>query len=296
MTMRMTAVPSSSASPTPGTRLSGRGSGESETPESREGSGGSTPSSEPDASPHVPGRIDASTVYDWTALALPASPQAAGSFRRHALSAIRRWGLHSETGDTIEACVSELVTNAIVHGVGRDVLMLLYFTGDSVLTEVFGQALDEPAIPTTARSDDAESGRGLLIVETLAKDWGSEHTGHGLLRVWASIAAFGNNLALIVGPAMADWQDVDMDEVACRTTIDGRIVGEAVAGQLPGGPLQAIAFALNQAAELGIALPAGTLLSTGAITGVHPIDQGQRAEADFGRWGTLRCQSTAARP
>ena len=57
--------------------------------------------------------------------------------------------------------------------------------------EVFGHALDEPAIPVTARSDNAESGRGLLIVESLAKDWGSEHTGLGLLRVWASIAVFG---------------------------------------------------------------------------------------------------------
>jgi anti-sigma regulatory factor (Ser/Thr protein kinase) len=130
-------------------------------------------------------------VHDWTALALPASPRAAGRFRRHAVSAMHRWGLHPETGDVVEACVSELVTNAIVHGIGRDVLMMLYYTGDSVLTEVFGHALDEPVIPATARSDDAESGRGLLIVETLAKDWGSEHTGLGLLRVWASIAVFG---------------------------------------------------------------------------------------------------------
>lgn len=104
---------------------------------------------------------------------------------------MRRWGVHREAGETIEACVSELVTNAIVHGVGRDVLMMLYYTGDSILTEVFGHAVDEPAIPATARSDNAESGRGLLIVDTLAKDWGSEHTGRGLLRVWASIAVFG---------------------------------------------------------------------------------------------------------
>lgn len=133
----------------------------------------------------------ATAVHDWTALALPASPRAAGRFRRHAVDAMRRWNLHPETGDVVEACVSELVTNAIVHGVGRDVLMMLYYTGDSVLTEVFGHALHEPVIPATARSDDAESGRGLLIVETLAKDWGSEHTGLGLLRVWASIAVFG---------------------------------------------------------------------------------------------------------
>lgn len=154
-----------------------------------------TPSSE--ASSPQPGvragkrRTESGVVHDWTALALPASPQAAGHFRRHAGSAAHRWGLHPDSGETIVACVSELVTNAIVHGVGRDVLMLLYYTGDSVLTEVFGHALAEPVIPATARSDNAESGRGLLIVETLAKDWGSEHTGRGLLRVWASIAVRG---------------------------------------------------------------------------------------------------------
>jgi len=180
-TMRMTAVPSSSQASS--SARSSAGSGESaQSPQSQ--------SPESDASSH--GRIGPEAVHDWTALALPASPQAAGCFRRHALSASRRWGLHREAWETVEACVSELVTNAIVHGVGRDVLMLLYFTGESVLTEVFGHAVDEPAIPATARSDNAESGRGLLIVETLAKSWGSEHTGHGLLRVWASIAIFGD--------------------------------------------------------------------------------------------------------
>lgn len=145
--------------------------------------------------PGAAGTAAATPVHDWTALALPASPRAAGHFRRHAVDAVHRWGLHPDSGDVVEACVSELVTNAIVHGVGRDVLMMIYYTGDSVLTEVFGHALHEPVIPATARSDDAESGRGLLIVETLAKDWGSEHTGLGLLRVWASIAVFGRAAA-----------------------------------------------------------------------------------------------------
>lgn len=141
-------------------------------------------------------RTEPGTVYDWTALALPASPRSAGHFRRHALNAADRWRLHRDCGETVEACVSELVTNAIVHGVGRDVLMMLYYTGDSVLTEVFGHAVAEPAIPARAHSDDAESGRGLLIVDLLAKDWGSEHTGLGLLRVWASIAVFRQDAQL----------------------------------------------------------------------------------------------------
>ena len=130
----------------------------------------------------------AGVVHDWTALTLPANPQSAGLFRQHTTAAALRWDLHPESGETLEVCVSELVTNAIVHGVGRDVLLVLYYTGDSVLTEVFGQAVDRPVIPRQSRADWAEGGRGLFIVETLAKDWGSENTGHGLVRVWASIA------------------------------------------------------------------------------------------------------------
>lgn len=137
--------------------------------------------------PHAP-PVAAGVVHDWTALTLPANPQSAGHFRRHTTEAAQRWDLHPDSGETLEVCVSELVTNAIVHGVGEDVLLVLYYTGDSVLTEVFGQAVDRPVIPRQSRADWAEGGRGLFIVETLAKDWGSENTGHGLLRVWASIA------------------------------------------------------------------------------------------------------------
>lgn len=112
----------------------------------------------------------------------------------------------------------------------------------------------------------------------------------------ASIAAFGNNLGLILGPSVAGWPDVEIDGIACRTVIDGTQVGNAIAGNLPGGPLAAIAFALNQAAELGIVLSEGSLLSTGAITGVHPVEIGQYCETDFGPFGLLRCETVAALP
>lgn len=112
----------------------------------------------------------------------------------------------------------------------------------------------------------------------------------------ASIAAFGNNLALILGPLIAGWRDLDLNAIACRSTIDDAEVGSAVAGKLPGGILTAVLFALDQAAELGIALPAGTLLSTGAITGVHPVSAGQTCEADFGGLGLLRCRTSPATP
>lgn len=112
----------------------------------------------------------------------------------------------------------------------------------------------------------------------------------------ASIGAFGNNLALILGPAIAEWESVDIDAIACSASIDGRTVGDATAANLPGGPLTATAFALNQAAERGIAIPAGTLISTGAITGVHAVRIGQSCVADFGPLGVLRCLVAEAAP
>lgn len=112
----------------------------------------------------------------------------------------------------------------------------------------------------------------------------------------ATVAAFGNNLGLILGPEIPAWQELDLDAIACRSSIDGAAVGSAVTGDLPGGLLMAVAFALNQAAELDIGLPAGSMLSTGAITGVHAVAIGQRCEADFGELGLLRCETMPALP
>jgi 2-keto-4-pentenoate hydratase len=111
----------------------------------------------------------------------------------------------------------------------------------------------------------------------------------------ASIAVFGNNLGLIVGQAIADWENVDLNGVCCTASIDNEEVATAIAGALPGGPLTATAFALNQAAKLGITLPSGTLISTGAITGMHPVTIGQTCVADFGELGIIRCRVVDAK-
>jgi len=118
----------------------------------------------------------------------------------------------------------------------------------------------------------------------------------GRLGPLASIAASGNNLALLVGPAIPDWRDIDIDAISCSVDIDDTRAGTGTAGDLPGGLLAAIAFALNQAAELRIGLPAETLLSTGAIGGVHGVHIGQQCRVDFGSLGLLRCHVVEAAP
>jgi len=107
---------------------------------------------------------------------------------------------------------------------------------------------------------------------------------------------FGNNAGLLVGPEVVDWQSRSLESLACETRIDGAQVGHGSAASVSGGPLAALAFALTCNARRGRPLRAGDLVSTGAITGVHPIRVGQSAEVRFGDLGILRCVALPVTP
>ncbi|MFE7710160.1 SpoIIE family protein phosphatase [Streptomyces sp. NPDC057486] len=81
--------------------------------------------------------------------------------------------------DAVESAVlmvSELVTNAVNHGRIRHIGLRLVRTG-ALLCEVSD---DEPAPATLlSASDHDESGRGLLVVSNLAREWGTSTTAHG---------------------------------------------------------------------------------------------------------------------
>ena len=111
-----------------------------------------------------------------------------------------------------------------------------------------------------------------------------------------SIAAFGNNLGLILGPSVGDWSRERLHTLACSATIDGLVAGSGGAGNVPGGISTAIAFALNKAASLGRPLKAGALISTGAVTGIHPVRVGQSLEARFGDIGRIDAVTIALVP
>ncbi|TYC89686.1 2-keto-4-pentenoate hydratase [Novosphingobium sp. BW1] len=106
----------------------------------------------------------------------------------------------------------------------------------------------------------------------------------------ASIAGFGNNMGLILGPQIAI---TDPDAVEATSTIGDTTFGPRAAGQLPGGALEAIAFALNRLARMGETVPEGCLISTGAVTGVHVVEEGQACRVEFAGHAVLECVVTA---
>lgn len=96
------------------------------------------------------------------------------------------WGVFSDPAAHI---VAELAANAAVHGrvPGRDFRLSLTVHEDGLLrievTDTRGDQSPAPRAPT----GDAESGRGLLIVEALADRWGVDQGPVPRKTVWAEI-------------------------------------------------------------------------------------------------------------
>jgi 2-keto-4-pentenoate hydratase len=101
---------------------------------------------------------------------------------------------------------------------------------------------------------------------------------------------FGNNGALVLGVPLPNWADTDLCAIPVRTAIDGQVVGEATAAAMLDGPFGAVRFLLMALAARGIDWSGGLWVSTGAITGVHPIGIGQIATAHFGDHGQVACR------
>ncbi|MGL6289139.1 MAG: 2-keto-4-pentenoate hydratase [Silanimonas sp.] len=110
------------------------------------------------------------------------------------------------------------------------------------------------------------------------------------------VSDFGNNAGVYVGRAIEDWRQRAWARLVCATWIDGRVAGRGGALSLPGGPLAALAFALNRGARRGWPLKAGMIVSTGAATGIHDILPGQRALIGFEGLGDLTGRAFAAQP
>jgi len=99
------------------------------------------------------------------------------------------------------------------------------------------------------------------------------------------VSDFGNNAGLLLGPKVPDWHARPLDSLVARVTVDNVVVGNASADAIPGGPLQALRFVIGLAAARGLELPAGTLVSTGASTGIHEVELSSVARVDFGALG-----------
>lgn len=110
--------------------------------------------------------------------------------RDFARRALVGWGVLGREDDVL-LCVSELATNALVHGAppGRGFLLrLLPYDDGGVRVEVHDSGGGVPAVPEAADvPEPGEGGRGLLLVAELADKWGVGERDPGKV-VWCEFA------------------------------------------------------------------------------------------------------------
>ncbi|WP_220449589.1 ATP-binding protein [Nonomuraea longispora] len=113
---------------------------------------------------------------------LPSVPAGVGEARALVRADLTAWG-HDDMIDDCLVIVSELVTNAVVHG-GSAYALRLEDHGGRLYGEVFdpGDGMPRPRTPAPG----TPSGRGLQIVAAIADDWGVRAADGGKV-VWFSV-------------------------------------------------------------------------------------------------------------
>jgi anti-sigma regulatory factor (Ser/Thr protein kinase) len=110
---------------------------------------------------------------------LATGPAAPAEARRRVRDAIRSWQVPVDL-DAALLLTSELVTNAVRHEAGQRaqaVVLAIVCSRGRLRVDVHDTSCSLPAVAEVPA--DAETGRGLLLVETLSDEWGFYRTPAG---------------------------------------------------------------------------------------------------------------------
>lgn len=176
--------------------------------------------------------------------------------------------------------------------------------GDRAAMPVFapGFAAVEAEFLVRIRSDwsgevPADDGATLALIETVHVGIEIASSPYAAINEdgpLVTISDFGNNAGLVVGPSLGDPSAIDFDAIAVMVAVDDEIVGpSATTATMLDGPLGAVRFLLGNLAERGLVRSGGFWISTGAVTGVHPVKPGVTAHAFFGSDLRLDCRITS---
>ena len=124
-------------------------------------------------------------------LRLPPTTDSVPVARRHAREQLRHSGADV---DTVVLLVSEVVTNAVLHG-RSDVLLVVEDRGDSAYVSVSDTSPMPPRVHNFAV--ESATGRGLRLVDQLAQRWGVDAATSGQGKaVWFEVGE----------PSAAAWE------------------------------------------------------------------------------------------
>jgi 2-keto-4-pentenoate hydratase len=116
------------------------------------------------------------------------------------------------------------------------------------------------------------------VVDTRVADWRQAD------RLWL-LADNQMNAALVTGEAVVDWRHRDFTKQPVALKVDGKTTVEAIGGNAAGDPRRLLLWLIDHCRGNGIALRAGTLITSGSCTGMTFVQPSARVAAEFPGFG-----------
>ena len=123
---------------------------------------------------------------DVRVIELDGDPDAPSRGRHAVTEVLEDWGCETGTREDLLLVVSELVTNAVVHG-AEPIVVTMVRVPERIRVEVTDGADRSSPNGSSRPSADAENGRGLNVVTRLAVAWGWRATPGNGKTVWAEL-------------------------------------------------------------------------------------------------------------
>lgn len=190
------------------------------------------------------------------------------------------------------------VFESSIHTVasGSCAVMPVYQGGFAAVEAEYALMLGATIQPSDREYSDSEVADLISAVYGAAEIASSPIATLNDIGAMAVIPDFGGNFGLVVGPKVAEWRSLAPGSLIASVTVEGEKVGETTTPTIEHDPLQAVKALIAICASRGIELPKGTLISTGALTGVHDMAVSSTALLDFGEFGSFEVRFEAAAP
>ena len=97
----------------------------------------------------------------------------------------------------------------------------------------------------------------------------------------------GANIALVVGPWISPWRDLNLVDHEVTMSINGEVESRGTGARALDDPLNVMVWLANNLSARGQGLARGHAVTTGTCTGLDAVRPGDRAVANFGTLGRV---------
>jgi 2-keto-4-pentenoate hydratase len=137
--------------------------------------------------------------------------------------------------------------------------------------------------PNCTPADAVQATRGLVaaieIVDSRIKDW--------RIKLADTVADLASNGAIALSSNVVPIDGIEPRLIGMIFTRNGEIVATGAGAAAMGDPMAAVAWIANTLAPMGITLAAGSVIMTGALHAMVPVQPGDVFRADFDRLGPI---------